>query len=65
MHEFHEFYRLKQTWRLAKAIAEMKSNAEQMMKLEWLCKVSYECELNSWPVIQSVRGPNRIQWLWA
>ena len=37
------------TWRLAKAIAEMKCDAEQTMKLEWLYKFGSECELNSWP----------------
>ena len=42
-------FRLKQTWRLTKTIAEMKCDTEQTMKLEWLCKVGSECELNSWP----------------
>ena len=43
--------RLKQTWRLTKAIAEMKCecDTEQTMKLEQLCKVGSEYELNSWP----------------
>ena len=27
---------LKQTWRLMKAIAQMKLHTEQMMKLQWL-----------------------------
>ena len=36
-------------WRLMKAIAEMKSDIEQTVKLEWLYKVGSECELNSWP----------------
>ena len=31
-----------------KAIAEMKSDTEQMMKLEQLYKGGSECELNSW-----------------
>ena len=31
-----------------KAIAEMKSDTEQTMKLEWLYKVGSECKLNSW-----------------
>ena len=30
-------------------MAEMKSDTEQMMKLEWLYKVDSECKLNSWP----------------
>ena len=29
--------------------AEMKSDKEQTMKLEWIYKVGSECELNSWP----------------
>ena len=37
------------TWRLMKAIAKMKPDTEQTMKLEWLCKVGLGCELNSWP----------------
>ena len=41
--------RLKQTWGLTKAMAEMEPNTEQTMKLEWLYKVGSECELNSWP----------------
>ena len=41
-------FQLKQMWRLTKAIAEMKSDTEQTMKLEWLYKVDFECELNSW-----------------
>ena len=40
-------FRIKQTWRLAKAMAEMKSDTEQTLKLEWLHKVNFECELNS------------------
>ena len=40
---------LKQTCRLMKAIAKMKLDTEQTMKLEWLYKVDSECELNSWP----------------
>ena len=36
-------------WRLTKAIFEMKCDTEETMKLELLYKVSYECELNSWP----------------
>ena len=39
---------LKQTWQLMKAIAKMKLDTEQTMKLEWLYKVGSECELNSW-----------------
>ena len=35
------------TWRLTKAIAEMKCDVEQTMKLEYLYKVGSECELNS------------------
>ena len=31
-----------------KAIAEMKSDTEQTMKLEYLYKVGSECELNAW-----------------
>ena len=42
-------FQLKETWKLTKAIAEMKLDTEQMMKLEWLYKVGSECELNSWP----------------
>ena len=34
---------------LTKAIAEMKCDTEQKMKLEWLYKVGFECDLNSWP----------------
>ena len=41
-------YRLKQTWRLTKAIAEIKCDTEQTMKLEELYKVGSEWELNSW-----------------
>ena len=29
-----------------KAIAEMKSDSEQIMKLEWLYQVGSECQLN-------------------
>ena len=32
-----------------KAIAEMKLDIEQTMRLEELYKVGSECELNSWP----------------
>ena len=32
-----------------KAIAEMKYDTEQTMKLEKLYKVGSECELGSWP----------------
>ena len=38
-------------WRLTKAVAKMKPDTEQMMKLEWLYKTGSECELpdsNSW-----------------
>ena len=35
--------------RLTRAIAEMKCDTEQTMKLEKLYKASFECELNSWP----------------
>ena len=42
-------FRLQQTWRLTKAIAEMKCDTEQTMKLDKLYKVGSECELNSWP----------------
>ena len=31
------------------AIAEMKSDTEQTMKLKWLYRVDSQCELNSWP----------------
>ena len=41
--------RLKHTWRLTKAIAEMKCDTEQTMKLQELYKVCSEYELNSWP----------------
>ena len=34
---------------MMKAIAEMKPDTEQTMKLEQLYKIGYECELNSWP----------------
>ena len=40
---------VKQAWRLMKAIADMKCDTEQTMKLEWLYKVGSDCELNSWP----------------
>ena len=36
-------------WRLTKAIAEMKLDTEQTMKLELLYKVGSEWKLNSWP----------------
>ena len=36
-------------WRLTKAIAEMKCDTAQTIKLEQLYKVGCECELNSWP----------------
>ena len=32
-----------------KGKAEMKSDTEQTIKLEWLYKVGSECKLNSWP----------------
>ena len=32
-----------------RAIAEMKLDTEQTMKLEQLCKVGSEWKLNSWP----------------
>ena len=32
-----------------KAIAEMKLDTEQMIKLEQFYKVGSECNLNSWP----------------
>ena len=32
-----------------KAIAEMKPDAEQTMKLEYLYNAGSECELSSWP----------------
>ena len=41
-------FHLKNVWWLTKAIAEMKSDNEQTMKLEQLYKVSSECELNLW-----------------
>ena len=34
---------------MTKVRAEMKSDTEQMMKLEWLYKVGSDCELNLWP----------------
>ena len=47
------------TW-LTKVLAEMKSDSEQTMKLEWLYKVGSEWELNSWPLIpQLVRASER------
>ena len=42
-------FQSKQMWRLTKAIAEIKLDTEQTMKLELLHKVGSECELNSWP----------------
>ena len=42
-------FQLEQTWRLTKAMAEMKCDTEQTMGLERLCKVGSEWELNSWP----------------
>ena len=42
-----------------KAIAEMKLDTEETMKLEQLYKVHSECELNSWPGAQSVRASER------
>ena len=45
-----------------KAIAEMKSDSEQIMKLEWLYQVGSECQLNwydmVWELIQ-VRASER------
>ena len=32
-----------------KKIAKIKSDTEQSMKLDWLYKVGYKFELNSWP----------------
>ena len=34
---------------LTKKIAKIKSDTEQSMKLDWLYKVGYKFELNSWP----------------
>ena len=53
-----------------KAIAKMKPDIEQTVKLESLYKVESVCKLNSWPIAQLVRacewnsvvvGPNPIQ----
>ena len=35
-------------WQLTKAMAKMKSDTEQTMKLEWLYKIGSECKLSSW-----------------
>ena len=43
------------TW-LTKVLAEMKSDSEQTMKLEWLYKVGSEWELNSWPLTPQLVG---------
>ena len=42
-------FRLKETWRLMKAIAEMKLDTDQTVKLKQLHKVGSEWKLNSWP----------------
>ena len=43
------FALFKEIFKLMKAIAEMKPDTEQMMRLEQLCKAGFECEFNSWP----------------
>ena len=53
------FLFLEFTW-LTKVLAEMKSDSEQTMKLEWLYKVGSEWELNWWPLTpQLVRASER------
>ena len=53
------FLFLEFTW-LTKVLAEMKSDSEQTMKLEWLYKVGAEWKLNSWPLKpQLVRASER------
>ena len=42
-------FKFKQTRQLMKAIANMKLDTEETIKLEWVHKVDSECELNSWP----------------
>ena len=48
--------RLKQMWRLTKAIAKMKPDTEQTMKLEQLHKVGSEYELTHGLMAQSVKA---------